>query len=75
MDRGPRRLSDGVGGCVIVRHAHVVIDSGTEASEASATKSSGLWTGFCGEGTACDAASCYAIVQVVLCAELRGYVQ
>ena len=65
-------LSDRVSGCVVVRHAHVVIDCGTETGETSATESSCLWTGFGSEGTACDAASCYAIVQVVLCAELRG---
>jgi hypothetical protein len=68
-------LSDRVGGCVVVRHAHVIVDGGTETSEASATESSGLRTGFGSESTACDAASCHAIVQVVLCAELCGFGQ
>lgn len=66
----PENLSDRVGGGVIVRHAHVVIDSGTEACETSATESSGLRTSFGSKSTACNAASCYTIVKIVLCAEL-----
>lgn len=68
-------LSDRVGGCVVVRHAHVIVDGGTESSETSATESSGLWASFGSESTACDAASCHAVVQVVLRAELCGFTQ
>jgi hypothetical protein len=68
-------LSDRVGGCVVVRHAHVIVDGGTETSKTSATESSGLWASFGSESTACDAASCHAVVQVVLRAELYCFVQ
>ena len=68
----PGNLSDRVGGGIIIRHAHVVIDSGTETGKTSATESSGLRTGFGSESAACDAASCHTIVEIVLGAELCG---
>lgn len=58
----PGNLSDRVGGGIIIRHAHVVIDSGTETGETSAAESGGLRTGFGSKSAACDAASCHTIV-------------
>jgi len=46
-----------IGSWVVGRHAHVVVDGGTESCESSASNGGSLWSSFGGQNTSCQAAS------------------